>query len=510
MEDIYKHIYSTCQNPLKVKVYNGIKNCYEYKDVPCGKCYHCKITKINEWVTRMVIQANYSNYVYFGTLTYNGKRESIYNDECLAKMSTFNDKNSLNNTPIILRKDHLQKFFKRLRKNTKSKISYCACGEYGSTYGRPHYHYILYSNQPISKMDIYKAWTAPAKKDPSKKVVIGKVDHQDIKHQFNPDDPDNACAYKYVCKYIQKYDFNFEELSNIKMHYETFKKHFQYVTHIDQTKEYLNLFGKLDNYLKEKDVYTFEEYKKVFSPFFVSSRNPAIAYQYLKDNIGEFQKQNFKLFGISENYLFPLYFIRKTKESLCPIKAKSETNDGFNSYSRLPKVETLLNNIIRAQEIAEESEQIVQLFRNHYNYYTLESREQLQDLESRIDDKSANRPYIYRISKDYLSFHDSANHCNYIFMHDHYAVINTTTFEYIAEISLEEGLNIIKYNYEKIKPFLVKLYSKSKISADKKNTLIAFYGGIDKFNETKTRCLESFNNHIKHRQKKYKLTKTFE
>ena len=43
--DINKEIYSTCFNPKKVKIYNNIKSCYEEKEVPCGNCYHCLITK---------------------------------------------------------------------------------------------------------------------------------------------------------------------------------------------------------------------------------------------------------------------------------------------------------------------------------------------------------------------------------------------------------------------------------------------------------------------------------
>ena len=59
--DISTLIYSDCQNPQKVSIYNGIKRCYEVRNVPCGKCYHCKITRINEWVTRMVIQSTMLN-----------------------------------------------------------------------------------------------------------------------------------------------------------------------------------------------------------------------------------------------------------------------------------------------------------------------------------------------------------------------------------------------------------------------------------------------------------------
>lgn len=223
--DINTLIYSECQNPQKVSIYNGITNMYEVRDVPCGKCYHCKITRINEWVTRMVIQSNYSKYVYFGTLTYSSRNATQYTYECLPIKSNFNKQNRLCDTPMILRKDHVQKFFKRLRKNTGVKFQMAYCGEYGSTYSRPHYHYILWCNQPIKQSDIYKAWRAPSIKNPKRINIIGRVDHVDIKN--NPREISKngvESVYKYVCKYIQKTDFNFKDLKN----YETHKKCYHY------------------------------------------------------------------------------------------------------------------------------------------------------------------------------------------------------------------------------------------------------------------------------------------
>lgn len=41
--------------------------------------------------------------------------------------------------------EHLQKFFKRLRKKFGEGIRYFACGEYGSKNGRPHYHALLFN-----------------------------------------------------------------------------------------------------------------------------------------------------------------------------------------------------------------------------------------------------------------------------------------------------------------------------------------------------------------------------
>ena len=512
--DINTLIYSQCQNPQKVKMYNGITNQYEFREVPCGKCYHCKITRINEWVTRMVIQSNYSKYVYFGTLTYNGKRASVLNDECMSVVTTFNKNNTPNDTPLVLRKDHVQKFLKRLRKNTGIKIQYAYCGEYGSTYGRPHYHYIMWTNEPITTLQVYKAWSAPSKKDPSKKVVIGRIEHRDIKHNayLNPQDKDNTSVYKYVCKYIQKYDFNFEELPNIKQHKINYSKNFSYVKDSKSNKVYLN-DSRLDDYLISKDVETWKDYKKVFSPFFMCSKQPAIGYQYLQEKLGEFQKGDFRLFGLSGKYIFPLYFVRKTKESLCPLKAQSESNSGTTSYSRLPKMATLLENIQIAKCIAEDTDQVVQLYRHCNSFYHLEWFDRIQDLEQLEDvrdNRQQRRPYQYRFKREYLGFTNIETKVRYVFKGDYYSMYDTCE-NFIGHASIEDVILLIKYYYERLKSqILLSLYLKSKISADKKASLINELGGEQEYIKKKELCLKNLNNAIGARQAKYKQSKTFE
>lgn len=511
--DINSLIYSECHNPVKVKVYNGITNSYEIKEVPCGKCYHCKITRINEWVTRMLLQSMYSKYVYFGTLTYNGNKPTILNDECLSSLSRFNETHHLNDTPIILRKDHVQKFFKRLRKNTGIKIQYAYCGEYGSTYSRPHYHYIIWSNNPITQLDIYKAWSAE-RKDGKGKCPIGKVEHRDIKN--NPDpryfDPDGTWCYKYVCKYIQKFDFDFEKLTNIKQHYKTYAKEFNFITS-QSTNENFYLSQRLDAYLKDKNVKSWEDYKKVFSPFFNCSKKPAIGYQYLADHIKQFQDGDFRLFGVSKEYIFPLYFVRKTKESLCPLKAQSETNNGITSYSRLPKMAALINHIQIAESIAEDTNQIVRLFQYTSNISTLESRDNLQDLEQLIDQRDTNyySTTFYRFKPEYLGFTNIETGVYYSFRGDHYALFTTRGDKYIGDETLQNVKLLITYYYERLKKcVLLPLMAKSTLSSNKKAALIEDYGGLEYFNSAKKLCHEQLMRNIEKRQKQYKQTKTFD
>lgn len=94
-------------------------------EVPCGRCMGCRIAKRREWSVRILHElSTYKGEGVFITLT--------YRDELL---------------PIngSLEPRHLMLFWKRLRKYYKTKkLRYYACGEYGETTKRPHYHAIVF------------------------------------------------------------------------------------------------------------------------------------------------------------------------------------------------------------------------------------------------------------------------------------------------------------------------------------------------------------------------------
>lgn len=111
----------TQKNEIEIKKKNGDLITILTK---CRKCWECKKENARLWTYRiwneiMVIDKEKLNFI---TLTYNNK----YNDN-------------------KLHKEHLQKFFKKLRKNNpqQKNIKYLACGEYGTRFKRPHYHIIL-------------------------------------------------------------------------------------------------------------------------------------------------------------------------------------------------------------------------------------------------------------------------------------------------------------------------------------------------------------------------------
>lgn len=114
--------------------------------VPCGRCLACKVNRTNLWANRLVAERQYWNDAAFVTLTY----EDVF-------------------LPYSLNPAHLQKYFKRLRRDLDGrKIKFFACGEYGdklesmqavypkARFGRPHYHAIIFGVSPIADREILK------------------------------------------------------------------------------------------------------------------------------------------------------------------------------------------------------------------------------------------------------------------------------------------------------------------------------------------------------------------
>lgn len=91
--------------------------------VPCGRCLGCRLEHSRQWAVRCVHESQMHRENSFITLTYSP--ENLPKDHSIHK-------------------EELQKFFKRLRKNTGKRFKYFACGEYGEKNNRPHYHAILF------------------------------------------------------------------------------------------------------------------------------------------------------------------------------------------------------------------------------------------------------------------------------------------------------------------------------------------------------------------------------
>ncbi len=156
-----------CVTPFykKMELVKGVDT--GYIPFPCGKCPPCIRRRVSGWAFRLNKQSEQSNSAHFVTLT--------YNDEHITKTKRGLD---------TLVKADVQKFFKRLRKLTKEKISYYAVGEYGTDGQRPHYHIILFNANPKI---VENAWII-------NDVSIGNIHFGDV----------GEASVGYTLKYISK------------------------------------------------------------------------------------------------------------------------------------------------------------------------------------------------------------------------------------------------------------------------------------------------------------------
>ena len=260
-----------CLHPQFITITDSHTCCKRKILVPCGKCQHCVETKINEWCTRMYAHAEDFKNVYFVTLTYRSITDPslAVNQLLLHKLvqavwhrDCFNHNKHYSYNPCLLVKKHYQDFIKRLRKNTGlTDITYVLSGEYGSTYGRPHFHMVLFTNGTLTQADVTRAWSVALwrQNDGSWSYrrnqkyggtafdfPIGRVDFHDLvqngtfnttaKIKVDGSYMNAANCFSYVCKYVCKRDkVNF---SRVKLAYRS----------LFHTEKFVNLFDNSVSY----------------------------------------------------------------------------------------------------------------------------------------------------------------------------------------------------------------------------------------------------------------------
>lgn len=157
-----------CTNPSHVWVQKGPK--YEKMPVRCGQCRQCRLTRMNDYIGRLLCEANQSDHVLFTTLTY-------------APRDDLSDK--------ILTPRHFQDYIRALRDRYRKegvKIRYLVVGEYGERKGRAHFHAILFftGGRP-DWPDANRHW-------------IPEWPHGHVQLKWNP----GVYGMRYVCKYLLK------------------------------------------------------------------------------------------------------------------------------------------------------------------------------------------------------------------------------------------------------------------------------------------------------------------
>lgn len=91
--------------------------------VPCGRCSGCRASRAAQWSTRAYLEMLSHEQSYFFTLTY--------------------DDDHLPDGGVLVPR-HLTLFWKSLRRKLARPLRYLACGEYGDSTNRPHYHAIVF------------------------------------------------------------------------------------------------------------------------------------------------------------------------------------------------------------------------------------------------------------------------------------------------------------------------------------------------------------------------------
>lgn len=131
----------------------------EYQRVPCGWCVGCQEKYSKDWAIRCVKEAELYPNNYFITLTYDDEHLPINGvTEDFEIFSKETGEIAETNYNGSLRESDLTTFLKKLRRHYEyhynhTGIRFFACGEYGPTTQRPHYHAILF-NMPINLTEL--------------------------------------------------------------------------------------------------------------------------------------------------------------------------------------------------------------------------------------------------------------------------------------------------------------------------------------------------------------------
>jgi len=120
-----------CLKPMYIPVAD-VLNYPHGRRIPCGQCAACRIQRRKEWSLRLWHERSYWDRSVFVTLTYAEDHLPLCK------------KGIPEGYTGTLVKEDLQKFFKRLRRVVRKPIKYYACGEYGDSTQRPHYHALIF------------------------------------------------------------------------------------------------------------------------------------------------------------------------------------------------------------------------------------------------------------------------------------------------------------------------------------------------------------------------------
>ena len=132
----------TANGKRNIKILSGqhaseIYPSWQRLQLPCGQCIGCRLEYSRQWANRCMLELQYHMESWFVTLT--------YDDEHVPRTAYAINDDGEAAPALTLKPRDLELFWKRLRKaHPNDHIRYFACGEYGSSTARPHYHAIIF------------------------------------------------------------------------------------------------------------------------------------------------------------------------------------------------------------------------------------------------------------------------------------------------------------------------------------------------------------------------------
>lgn len=137
----------TGKDKILIRSYSDDSLKLPFKEIPCGKCIGCRLEYSRQWANRLMLEMEYHEFAYFVTLT--------YSDDFLPRNPVTDVNGQVIGWSQSLRKSHLSKFMKHLRKHFGDGIRFYGAGEYGKKTLRPHYHLILFGLS-LDDLKLYK------------------------------------------------------------------------------------------------------------------------------------------------------------------------------------------------------------------------------------------------------------------------------------------------------------------------------------------------------------------
>lgn len=320
----------------------------------CGHCYRCQDQIREEWATRMLLHSTSTPgctpnpwcRAYFVTLTYgtydlNGLCSHPFYDDWMSSfpmMDAHNQNNSYAWGPSVLYRPHIQKYIKRLKKSLAdiTPISYVYCGEFGSTYGRPHWHLIIWTYKDIDTTFFKSAWGYQM---PTGTFSIGDVQVDDLYNngtfsecvKLDNHMHDAKFCFSYLAKYLHKQEEDSFPPDALRRLYHAFGQLDLDPLHdITPDASAYAANSRIFTYNgKTYENLTFNDFRKLVGPCFASSTSVGIGRKYWLDNCARFEKGNFTLPKWRGKTLhFPRYYSHLLSLKKCPFRFEKAVLSG--------------------------------------------------------------------------------------------------------------------------------------------------------------------------------------